>query len=456
MAAANVETVDDSVLRAVQEVVPSCTREVLQAALLQHAGNANAAVSRLLDGNCDGDVAAHTVTTSSSAEDEVVAAANSGVGDVVASVDGLAEGVATAVDPTVPTTSSAGAGSANVAAGVTDTRRGGIASSDGRNAVSDGVGCGSTVTVVTVANGSVGSANVGIPGSGAHGSSSSSSVSRAVSAACIVDGVNEVPSGELSVSVEHSRTCALCFHEAAACLAVRLGCQHGWYCTECIRRHATARVEAGAADVCCPECGAPISERHLRMLLPSKLIDQLLSRSLSRLGNLRQCPTPDCLGLVALEDGRLPRFDCPYCKKESCLKCSAQPYHEGKTCEEHARKRKREDNDEEVFRLWMESTGTKQCPSCSSAVSKENLERQESQAEECHKMICRHCGTRFCFQCLAILTSTSTCGCSPDAHGFIDPKTGRFVQHLTSKAQRDLRPRGKGKWTSGPISSPRR
>merc|ERR1719356_2131914 len=64
------------------------------------------------------------------------------------------------------------------------------------------------------------------------------------------------------------------------------------------------------------------------------------------------------------------------------------------------------------------------------AVTKQNLEKQDAQRAECHKMLCRCCGTRFCFKCLAVLTESHTCGCSRDAHGFIDPHTGRRLAHL--------------------------
>merc|ERR1719478_201941 len=64
------------------------------------------------------------------------------------------------------------------------------------------------------------------------------------------------------------------------------------------------------------------------------------------------------------------------------------------------------------------------------AVTKLNLESQDTQYKECHKMMCRNCNTRFCFKCLKILTDTFTCGCSIDLHGFVDPRTGKRLEHL--------------------------
>jgi len=120
--------------------------------------------------------------------------------------------------------------------------------------------------------------------------------------------------------------------------------------------------------------------------------------------------------------------------------CHATPYHNGKTCQEHAAAsgassssggNNRTTLDEEAsLRDWMERTGSRQCPRCKMGVTKEDLGRQKSQRAECHKMMCRNCETRFCFKCLTVLTSSTTCGCTGDNHGFIHPKTGRWVSHL--------------------------
>jgi hypothetical protein len=142
---------------------------------------------------------------------------------------------------------------------------------------------------------------------------------------------------------------------------------------------------------------------------------------------------------VALDDGEEPRLDCPQCKKESCLRCGSQPYHHGLTCAEHAERVQAKSKKKAVvnaaraensFRQWMQETGTKQCPTCQMAVTKLNLQSQTTQYQECHKMLCRNCNTRFCYKCLAILSDTYTCGCSIDRHGFVDPRTGKRLEHL--------------------------
>lgn len=223
------------------------------------------------------------------------------------------------------------------------------------------------------------------------------------------------------------------------------GCRHGWYCMECMLKHAEARLEVGAAHVACPECDTPIAECNLRKILPMKVIEQLHTRSLeqavSSTSDLWACPTPNCPMRVAVQPGEEPRLVCPECEKESCLACGAQPYHKGMTCEEHEEKNKSRKGPkkkaeaslakaEESFKQWCEETGTKKCPTCHAAVSKQNLSSQGTQYQECHKMDCRICRTKFCFKCLKVLTESFTCGCSIDRHGFVDPITGKRQEHL--------------------------
>lgn len=245
----------------------------------------------------------------------------------------------------------------------------------------------------------------------------------------------------------NSDMCKICCCDTLPWRSVRLSCGHGWYCAECMLRHAEARLENGATSISCPECSKQLAERDLRKLLPAETIDRLLARSLeqavSATSDIRACPTPNCPMRVALEDGDNTRFKCTVCKKDSCLKCGRQPFHRGLTCEEYAEKlrantkaAKKEQKAEESFKQWMEETGTKQCPTCGMAVSKQNLDRQKTQYMECHKMSCRNCATKFCFKCLSVLTDAYTCGCTIDAHGFIDPLTGKIVKHLKKKGRK--------------------
>jgi hypothetical protein len=244
--------------------------------------------------------------------------------------------------------------------------------------------------------------------------------------------------------------CGICYNNCAPGEAVLLACNHGWYCEVCVLKYAEERLAVGATSIACPECSTCLPECDLRRVLPTELINRLQNRSLdlavSSAADLWSCPTPNCPMRVALslEDGELPQLKCTLCKKSSCLRCGCQPYHKNLTCQEHAQrllekaasggggmKRQQKAAEEAASMMrWMQETGTQQCPTCRMAVSKQNLGKQSSQKMECHKMCCRNCGTRFCFKCLKVLTDTFTCGCSVDAHGFVDPRTGKRLEHL--------------------------
>lgn len=228
----------------------------------------------------------------------------------------------------------------------------------------------------------------------------------------------------------------ICCEDAGPSEALRLRCQHGWYCKDCMTRHVEARLDTGAVQQTCPECSVELPERDLKRMIPSQLMDRIIERSLEQAvaatEDLRPCPTPGCPMRVALEADESGEFHCPECKKISCLRCGCQPYHKRFTCEQYAaRKRKLVKRDS--FTEWMEQTGTKQCPSCKMAVTKLDMQNQATQKSECHKMLCSNCTTRFCFKCLAVLTDEYSCGCTADKHGFVDPKTGKYLAHFKKK-----------------------
>lgn len=249
--------------------------------------------------------------------------------------------------------------------------------------------------------------------------------------------------------------CGLCCEDADSGSAVRLACQHGWYCSICMTRHVEARLSDGVVEVSCPECWVPLAEHTLRAAgVPNKTLDRLNALSLEQAVNaasdLWACPTPNCPMRVALEEGERAQLRCTMCKKSSCLKCGAQPFHRGKTCEQHAEKQRslrRQTMGFSGLRQWMEETGSKQCPTCHMVVTKQNLKNQLTQKAECHKMCCRVCKTRFCFKCLAILTGSFTCGCTSNDHGFIDPTSGKRLNHLR-KGRGGSQSRGRGRGSS--------
>jgi len=246
--------------------------------------------------------------------------------------------------------------------------------------------------------------------------------------------------------------CSVCCDDVPADASVMLGCGHGWYCLECMTRHVEARLETGiAGDVPCPQCSSPIPEKDLCTVLPRKVIFRLYARSIEKKAVAsgavpRSCPTPDCKMRQTFAEGVSGRLTCPMCIEESCWLCGTQPFHEGRTCEQHAKRQRTrgQKTDEDMLFEWMEETGTRQCPKCQMATTKENLDKQTEQRSECHKMLCRNCGTRFCFKCVAVLTDSYTCGCTKNKHGFIDPETGEIIKHL-QKGKAKAKPKASAK-----------
>jgi len=241
--------------------------------------------------------------------------------------------------------------------------------------------------------------------------------------------------------------CSLCCMDVEPGDAVCLSCSHGWYCRGCLERYAQARLNEGAVDCSCPECREPVPDHVLKKILPEDVIVRFHARSISRAvassSNLHTCPTPNCGVCFEIDEGDdFHLRKCIKCKKGSCLRCGAQPYHNGLTCQEHAAKMakargkvKVQASDVSLWR-WMRRTGTVQCPQCKMGVSKEDLASQQTQRKECHKMMCRGCMTKFCFKCLTILTDEYSCRCSIQEHGFVNPFTGRRINHLKAKAVR--------------------
>merc|ERR1740129_288911 len=127
----------------------------------------------------------------------------------------------------------------------------------------------------------------------------------------------------------------------------------------------------------------------------------------------------------------------------SCEEYAKKPRPHAKSKKQKAKAMAAESN-EDALRKWMAETGTRQCPTCGMAVSKQNLGHQQTQRSECHKMICRNCNCRFCFKCLAILTASFSCGCTSEMHGFINPKNGRRISQRFRPKSENSKKRGAG------------
>ena len=232
---------------------------------------------------------------------------------------------------------------------------------------------------------------------------------------------SSTPSGpEFSKHTDFTDTCSLCCCEHSGC--AELLCGHGRLCHLCMNRWTESRLEGGNADVPCPcaeSCELGVPHWQLRMLVEPITFDKLLQASLNRAvlndGTIWPCPTPDCPYCVAIDDIECPNgapMHCPICDKDVFV----GP--QGSTA----------DTADKTFASWMEATGAKTCPGCGCVVTKQSLNSQHSQRSECHKMLCR-CGVRFCFKCLFQYEGRNTCKCTSADHGFVDPYSGKRVEH---------------------------
>eukprot|EP00756_Hemistasia_phaeocysticola_P057480 Hpha_TRINITY_DN34087_c0_g1::TRINITY_DN34087_c0_g1_i1::g.30560::m.30560/K10630/RBCK1, HOIL1; RanBP-type and C3HC4-type zinc finger-containing protein 1 len=187
------------------------------------------------------------------------------------------------------------------------------------------------------------------------------------------------------------------------------------FCSDCARMHVEEKVQAGHSGlVTCPQpgCNSQFSHRELTALTGTANVTALDRRALdleaARNAAMHHCPTPDCGYIVhwaGPEDGP-PKLQCPKCRKSTCLSCKACPFHEGRTCQEHAH-RKKDKADQRVSEAAILSGGGRQCKRCKLFVQKD---------AGCNKMMCL-CGFRFCYECGS---ENAQCGCTPSSHGFWD------------------------------------
>ena len=140
-------------------------------------------------------------------------------------------------------------------------------------------------------------------------------------------------------------------------------------CLQCVTCHGQARWEMGFCDVSCPTCSNPVPEEKLMPVLPDELFQKLRTKRAERAAAISQ-------GQAMAED----------------LLAQAES--------------------ESGLSSWMLETGAQQCPQCRAVLTKKTLSDQATQKKECHKMLCRLCGCKFCFKCLAVLTPSFNCGCS--------------------------------------------
>ncbi|KAL1499305.1 hypothetical protein AB1Y20_011513 [Prymnesium parvum] len=228
--------------------------------------------------------------------------------------------------------------------------------------------------------------------------------------------------GEL-VTCGEELECMVCLEPRAGLVLLRHCAHHA--CRECLRRCIEAN---GYTDFRCPSpsCRRELLQSDLEALFDEqereKLFAKQMDQAVSGARDIVRCPTADCSGLVswAAADrvaGGAARWKCPCCAETSCLRCAAQPYHEGQSCGEHANSvaqhaRTRENRLSEEL---MDREGYQKCV-CGARVEK---------TRGCDNMCCRLCKYKWCWRCGA---KDAACSCTARAHGFLDNATGAVLR----------------------------
>ena len=234
--------------------------------------------------------------------------------------------------------------------------------------------------------------------------------------------------GQLVLS-EAPRTCPVCTYEKR--LVLLRHCAHA-VCEACMRVWAGEQRSKGEHTPSCPLCQRELLPRDATALLDEASLSRFETTQLEQAAaegkDIVRCPSADCTGMVAWDAsgtraaGRA--WECDVCQKSCCLRCRAQPYHQGHTCEEHAvsgAEAARREAERKTFEL-MDAEGYQKCK-CGARIEK---------VSGCNKMMCRVCKHRWCWRCGAV---DAACRCTAASHGFLDNATGKVVSQRAVIAQ---------------------
>ena len=118
-----------------------------------------------------------------------------------------------------------------------------------------------------------------------------------------------------------------------------MSCEHVFH-KSCLAGFFGAQVSESRFPLCCPEinCKKQCFENDIKQILDNKMFKLYSQRSLSmaldQQSNIKYCLTPNCSYAIILETG-VRKFDCRVCKKQYCISCKEDTFHDGLTCEEY-------------------------------------------------------------------------------------------------------------------------
>ncbi len=175
------------------------------------------------------------------------------------------------------------------------------------------------------------------------------------------------------------------------------------YCTECFRQMILAASRSDCEKICCISCNVPISYVDISSEFNKQEIHTLVLQAFNKymLNNsnyYKYCVSPDCNNIYCNDNN--PLWRCDMCNVVYCKKCQSNYFdnfytHDGISCRQmEIISRDLSDEDKK----WI-LENTKACPKCNVKIEKN---------KGCLHMICRQCGTRFCWGCLS-RTDTTPC-----------------------------------------------
>lgn len=171
-------------------------------------------------------------------------------------------------------------------------------------------------------------------------------------------------------------------------------CNHS-YCSDCISKHVSTRVEENLTVVRCPgvHCETVLELDECRPLLPEVVIHRWEDALCQEFINASQrfyCPFRDCSALLLNDGGEVIReAECPFCHRLFCAQCYV-PWHPGIACEDFQRLNEYERGREDLMvRELAQEKKWARCPKC-----KYYVERTVG----CPHMVCR-CQFEFCYGC---------------------------------------------------------
>lgn len=224
---------------------------------------------------------------------------------------------------------------------------------------------------------------------------------------------SQSPSSSSSAAITTPiRVCEICAEEKESEDMIRIqNCSHS-FCSDCIARHVTTKVQERATLILCPsgDCRIVLEYGGIWARLPREVAamwNDLLCESMIPALEKFYCPFRDCSAMMVREEDReggerVTASECPECHRLFCASCHVG-WHSGIGCEEFAKLNEDERGREDLMvRNLAMTKGWKRCPQCKFYVEKN---------QGCLHMTCR-CGFQFCYACGATWTDNHG-GCQP-------------------------------------------